>query len=50
MPFHLRAACAIALTVCTALSAQANNLVTNGGFETTTNGTGQLGYNTNVTG
>jgi len=50
MQFHLRAACVIAFTVCTALSAQASSLVTNGNFETTTNGTGQLGFNTDVTG
>jgi hypothetical protein len=31
------------------VSARAN-LVTNGGFESTTNGAGQLGYNTNATG
>jgi hypothetical protein len=32
------------------LSAQATNLVTNGGFNATTSGAGQLGYNTNATG
>jgi hypothetical protein len=37
----------LALTVA---SAQAANLVTNGGFESTTSGPGQLGYNTNATG
>ena len=33
-----------------ALPAQAANLVVNGGFEATTNGKGQLGFNTNATG
>ena len=33
-----------------AFSAQAAQFVTNGGFETTTHGAGQLGYNTNATG
>lgn len=33
-----------------ATSAQATNLVTNGGFEATTNGNGQLGHNTAATG
>jgi len=33
-----------------AVPAQAGNLVTNGSFEDTTNGAGQLGYNTNATG
>ena len=33
-----------------ALPAQAVNLVVNGGFEATTNGKGQLGFNTNATG
>lgn len=33
-----------------ALSAQATNLVTNGDFESTTAGVGQLGYNTNASG
>lgn len=50
MPFHIRTLCAIALTVCTALSAHASNLVTNGDFEVLTNGAGQLGFNTNATG
>jgi hypothetical protein len=31
-------------------NAHAANLITNGGFESTTNGAGQLGYNTNATG
>jgi hypothetical protein len=31
-------------------NAHAANLVTNGGFESTTNGAGQMGYNTNATG
>ena len=31
-------------------SSQASNLVTNGSFEQTTNGGGQLGYNTDLTG
>lgn len=35
---------------CAAGSAQAQNLVTNGSFELSTNGPGQLGYNTNATG
>jgi hypothetical protein len=33
-----------------ATSAHADNLVVNGSFETTTNGAGQLGYNTDATG
>jgi len=33
-----------------ASAAQATDLVVNGGFETTTNGGGQLGFNTNATG
>jgi len=48
MKFYLRTVCSIALTLCTVLSAQADNLVTNGNFESTTHGAGQLGYNTNV--
>jgi hypothetical protein len=32
------------------IAAQAGNLVVNGGFESTTSGPGQLGYNTNATG
>ena len=39
-----------AATALSALSAQAANLVVNGGFEATTNGKGQLGFNTNATG
>ena len=38
-----------ALAAMSAMSAQAVNLVVNGGFETTTNGKGQLGFNTNAT-
>ena len=33
-----------------AVGAQADPLVTNGSFESTTNGSGQMGYNTNATG
>ena len=40
---------ALALSVL-AFSAQAAEFVTNGSFETTTHGAGQLGYNTNATG
>jgi len=40
---------ALALSVL-AFSAQAAEFVTNGGFEATTSGAGQLGYNTNATG
>ena len=39
-----------AASALSALSAQAANLVVNGGFEATTNGKGQLGFNTNATG
>jgi Protein of unknown function (DUF642) len=40
-----------ALLLAAAISAQAGtNLVTNGDFESTTNGNGQLGFNTDVTG
>ena len=43
---------AIALAVCACGDVQADgmNLVTNGGFESTTSGAGQLGYNTDATG
>ena len=41
---------AIALVGLSGTSAQATNLVTNGNFEQTTNGNGQLGFNTTVTG
>ena len=39
-----------AVAAMSAMSAQAANLVVNGGFEATTNGKGQLGFNTNATG
>ena len=39
-----------AVAAMSAMSAQAVNLVVNGGFETTSNGKGQLGFNTNATG
>ena len=39
-----------AVAAMSAMSARAVNLVVNGGFETTTNGKGQLGFNTNATG
>ena len=39
-----------AATALSALSAQAANLVVNGGFEATTHGKGQLGFNTDATG
>ena len=38
-----------AVAAMSAMSAQAANLVVNGGFEATTNGKGQLGFNTNAT-
>ena len=41
---------ALAAAAMSALPAQAVNLVVNGGFEATTNGKGQLGFNTNATG
>ncbi len=41
---------ALVLAVAAARGAHATQLVTNGSFESTTNGPGQLGYNTNVTG
>src|ERR1700679_70029 len=40
---------ALGLAMFTASASRAN-LVTNGGFESTTNGNGQLGYNTNAIG
>ena len=39
-----------AVAAMSAMSAHAVNLVVNGGFEATTNGKGQLGFNTNATG
>ena len=39
-----------AFAAVSAMSAQAANLVVNGGFEATSNGKGQLGFNTNATG
>ena len=42
--------CGIALALVANGTVQANNLVVNGGFETTTNGPGQLGFNTDATG
>lgn len=46
------AACvfALGLAVCAPTLADADNLVTNGNFEVTTHGSGQLGYNTDATG
>lgn len=41
---------AVAAIASLAVPAAAANLVTNGGFETLTDGIGQLGYNTNATG
>jgi hypothetical protein len=41
---------AIALALGASGGAQAGNLVTNGSFESTTNGVGELGYSTNATG
>jgi hypothetical protein len=41
---------AITLSAVASSSAQATNLVVNGGFETTTGGPGQLGYNTDLPG
>ncbi len=41
---------ALALALGMSGAAHAGSLVTNGGFETTTNGGGQLGYNTDATG
>jgi hypothetical protein len=39
-----------AALIAASTAAHATNLVTNGGFETLTNGPGQLGYNTDATG
>jgi len=51
---HLRKAAVMGITAAALLmaasAAQATDLVVNGGFETTTNGGGQLGFNTNATG
>jgi hypothetical protein len=54
LSFRLRRAAVIGLSAVAflglATSAQATLVFTNGGFETTTNGNGQLGYNTNAAG
>jgi len=47
---HLIAASCALLLSTAALSANATNLIVNGSFESSTNGAGQLGYNTNATG
>jgi hypothetical protein len=46
----LAAVAAFAALACNVAQATPVNLVTNGGFETTTNGAGQLGYNTTAAG
>jgi len=49
--FHFRRALLAGIAMfAMSLPAQAANLVTNGGFESTTNGNGQLGFNTDATG
>jgi hypothetical protein len=54
LPGKITRLCGVALLASAAImvaprGAQATNLVTNGDFEQTTNGGGQLGYNTNAT-
>ncbi len=44
------AVAAFGLTLSAATGAQATSLITNGSFSTTTNGTGQIGYNTSANG